>query len=141
MISLERYQRYLDKINLCESRIVHVKKWMSEDNKELKTILATYKGIQEIIESLTDIISMILKDNKSSVNDDYTNFKKIVEKGILNKKDQSILDEANGLRNRLIHNYNGIDDEMAINSFKTLLPSISNIIELLNKWIQKNLKQ
>lgn len=141
MISLERYQRYLDKINLCESRIVHVKKWMSEDNKELKTILATYKGIQEIIESLTDIISMILKDNKSSVNDDYTNFKKIVERGILNKKDQSILDEANGLRNRLIHNYNGIDDEMAINSFKTLLPSISNIIELLNKWIQKNLKQ
>lgn len=141
MISLERYQRYLDKINLCESRIVHVKKWMLEDNKELKTILATYKGIQEIIESLTDIISMILKDNKSSVNDDYTNFKKIVEKGILNKKDQSILDEANGLRNRLIHNYNGIDDEMAINSFKTLLPSISNIIELLNKWIQKNLKQ
>lgn len=141
MISLERYQRYLDKINLCESRIVHVKKWMSEDNKELKTILATYKGIQEIIESLTDIISMILKDNKSSVNDDYTNFKKIVKKGILNKKDQSILNEANGLRNRLIHNYNGIDDEMAINSFKTLLPSISNIIELLNKWIQKNLKQ
>lgn len=141
MISLERYQRYLDKINLCESRIIHVKKWMSEDNKELKTILATYKGIQEIIESLTDIISMILKDNKSSVNDDYTNFKKIVERGILNKKDQSILDEANGLRNRLIHNYNGIDDEMAINSFKTLLPSISNIIELLNKWIQKNLKQ
>lgn len=141
MISLERYQRYLDKINLCESRIVHVKKWMSEDNKELKTILATYKGIQEIIESLTDIISMILKDNKSSVNDDYTNFKKIVERGILNKKDQSILDEANGLRNRLIHNYNGINDEMAINSFKTLLPPISNIIELLNKWIQKNLKQ
>ena len=141
MISLERYQRYLDKINLCESRIVHVKKWISEDNRELKTILATYKGIQEIIESLTDIISMILKDNKSSVNDDYTNFKKIVETGILNKKDQTILDEANGLRNRLIHNYNGIDDEMAITSFKSLLPSISNIIELLKKWIQNNLKQ
>jgi uncharacterized protein YutE (UPF0331/DUF86 family) len=45
------------------------------------------------------------------VEDDYTNIAKLVEEGLLSKREADILRRFNGLRNAIAHHYNHLDLE------------------------------
>ena len=53
------------------------------------------------------------------------------ERIAINKKDADILREANGLRNRIIHRNNRVDDMIAKQSMENLLPHLKNLLDRL----------
>ncbi|MEM0466663.1 MAG: DUF86 domain-containing protein [Candidatus Thermoplasmatota archaeon] len=100
----ERRDRYKDKLELIEKRLQEIEEWTNISSQEFisdeKTKLATYKAFQELAESCMDIVAMACKDLKILPKDDYTNVEKLSQKLNINKR---MLQEINGLRNRLIH--------------------------------------
>ncbi|RLG56944.1 MAG: DUF86 domain-containing protein [Candidatus Hydrothermarchaeota archaeon] len=142
MLSEKRLQRYKDKLNLILLRTDEAKKWLGEkDLEELiydnKTKLAIYKAFQEIAEASMDIIAMVCKDEKFIPKDDYTNINILFERKILDKELRDILKEFNGLRNVLVHRYNGTDDLRALRSIDSLLQHVEKFVEVVEKWISK----
>ena len=137
----QRYNRYKDKIDLIEKRIQEIDEWADISAEEFiqdeRTKLATYKAFQELAESCMDIIAMACKDMKILPKDDYTNIEKLSTKLQFDKRN---LQDANGLRNRLIHRYNTTDDLMAFQSIHELLPEITTFIEGIKQWIKTSLK-
>ncbi|MDH7517303.1 MAG: DUF86 domain-containing protein [Candidatus Thermoplasmatota archaeon] len=138
----DRRDRYKDKIELIEKRIDEIDEWTDISSEEFledeRTKLATYKAFQELAESCMDIVAMVCKDVKILPKDDYTNIEKLSAKLNFDKR---VLQEANGLRNRLIHRYNTTDDLVAFQSIKEILPEISIFLEVIKKWIKNSLKK
>jgi len=138
----ERLKRYKDKLELIQERIQDIEKWKGNKKtqellKDRKTTLATYKAFQEIIESSMDITAMMLKDSGRTVKDDYENINKLEQQEILSKDLANSLREANGLRNRLVHDYNGLEGELAFKSIKKLIPKFKEFQKQVQSWIQK----
>ena len=126
---IHREKRYKEKFELARERIGDVGILLGDfDNKFSR--LACYKAFQELVESIFDIIAMLLKDHGKTVEDDYTNVEKL-ERIAINEKDADILREANGLRNRIIHRYNRVDDMIAKQSIENLLPHLKNLLDRL----------
>ena len=117
----ERRARCKEKIEIALKRIHNVEETLKEfENETFK--LACYKAFQETTEAITDIIAMVLIDKKKNVEDDYTNIEKIKETINFDNNDISVLKEANGLRNRIVHKYNRTDDAIAKESINNLVP-------------------
>ncbi len=138
----ERLRRYIDKIEHIEERIEDIRTWLNEreDIKEMdkKTRLAVYKAMQEVVEASTDIVAMILKDEGKLPKDDYTNIEKIFELNIIDRSVKEALNEADGLRNRLVHEYNELNDEIALESIQSLLVQIEEFVEAaVKKWLKE----
>jgi len=122
---MERIIRYKEKVELAEKRIEQIEEWMPIS--EEKTKLACYKAFQEIVEAISDIVAMLVKDRGKLVEDDYKNIEKLAEIKLIEEKDVKILEDANGLRNRIVHKYNKTDDALAIESIIYLLPHLKQI--------------
>lgn len=133
-------KRINDKIEYARERINDLESWLSEKEiKEKKALFASEKAFQELAESLMDIFAMILSDLKVGVKDDYTNIDKLKEKNILGEDHAGTAIEANGLRNRIVHRYNSVDEKIFVESAKELLPKIANLLEHLENYnMQQN---
>lgn len=140
----DRLKRYWDKVNLVSKRSDEIRKWTGIRSEDFigdeKTKLATYKAFQEVVEASMDIVAMICKDLKIPPKDDYTNIKILKTKISFDDIEKTLI-EANGLRNRIVHRYNTMDDLLAFKSMKEILPEISKFIEGVKKWIRQGLKE
>ncbi len=146
MIDESRLRRYREKILHIERRISQIEEWTlnytDEDFiRDEKTKLAVYKAFQEIVESIMDIIAMMCKDMGIPPKDDYTNIETVGNLGIINRELSEKLIEANGLRNRLVHHYNKLDDKIAFESIKELLEPILKFVGVVEDWIMKKLER
>ena len=142
-MEIERAKRYRDKINIILKRNDEINDWIGGYDIEdfihdEKTKLATYKAFQEIVEASMDCIAMACKDEKTVPKDDYTNIESL---GFIEEGMRSILTEANGLRNRLVHRYNHTDDIIAFENVKDLLPWIMEFVDVVETWIRKKLNE
>lgn len=142
-MNMERMKRYKDKLNIISKRIDEIEQWISEFEledfvRDEKTKLATYKAFEEIVESSMDIVAMMCKDSGIVPKDDYTNIDNL---DILDNEMKEVFTEANGLRNRLVHLYNEVDDILAFESIKDLLSKQEMFIELVEQWIKARLKE
>ena len=124
-----RRKRYLEKSELAEKRISEIEEWIEGDDE--KTKLACYKAFQEIVEVLFDLVAMKIKDSDKNVEDDYKNTERLIDMKIIDKKNAEILNEANGLRNRIVHKYNNLDDALAKESIIELMPNLKKILNVL----------
>lgn len=131
-----RFTRYIDKISHCERRIENIKEWTNEIDaiEDERTRLATYKAMQEVVEGLMDLLAMILKDTKKQPKDDYTNIQLANEEKLISKTEQELLNEANGLRNRLVHGYNGLNDKLVYDALTRLLPDLKELLQKVKQW-------
>ncbi len=84
-----------------------------------------YKAFQELVEASFDITAMACKDLKIIPKDDYTNIDLLFEKKIIDSSLKNALYESNGLRNRLVHRYNQLNDAMAFDSIESLKKDFS----------------
>ncbi len=132
-----RKKRYMRKIHHGRHRITLVKEWQKEGTSEyeIKSLLAIEKAAQESIEVATDLMAMILKDISIPPTDDYTNISRVLEQDIIAEKTGRILREANGLRNRLIHVYNDIEQKVLLQSIRRVMPGISEFLDVVEKWL------
>ncbi len=74
-----------------------------------------------------------------SPKDDYTNIETLENLGTIDEDLSEKLVEANGLRNRLVHRYNKLDDRITFESIKELLEPILKFVEVVENWIAKKL--
>ena len=98
--------------------------------------LAIYKAFQEVGEACLDMISMMLGDEGKTPEDDYINISKLEKLGIITKEIKQCLIDLNGLRNRIVHEYNGLDDKIALDSMDDLAPAIRDFLFEVEKWIK-----
>ena len=143
-MDVDRAKRYIDKIDLINERINDIREWLSgvsmkEFMEDKKLRLASYKAFQEIVESSMDIVAMIIRDLNLIVKDDYTNLSILKEKKILSKHVTDALKEGNGLRNRLIHRYNNLKEDIVFTSMKDLLKYFEEFVNEVEKWLKKNI--
>ena len=131
-----RIKRYRDKLNIIKRRIEQIEEWMDDFTRDEKTRLAVYKAFQEIVESSMDLLSMMCVDLKITPKDDYTNIEEISK--IVKEIDEKILKEANGLRNVIVHRYNGVDDFRAYEGIKRMLPYMGGFVKVVEKWIMES---
>lgn len=140
-----RLKRYRDKLNIIRKRKKEIKEWIkgfSVENflTDEKTKLAVYKAFQEIVEAEMDILAMICKDSKIPPKDDYTNIEMLEKEKIIDENLKKLLIRSNGLRNRIVHLYNEIDDVFAFESIKEIIED-DKFSHTVKKWIKKKLKK
>lgn len=131
-----RLKRYHDKIAIVEKRQGNISSWIHQTDE--KSVLALYKAFQEIVEAFTDICAMILKDMKELVKDDYANIDRLSEMNIFDRTEAELLKESNGLRNRLIHEYNGLERSTALQVIHDINKDFDVLIEHVKTWIKKH---
>lgn len=132
-----RLKRYKDKMDLISKRIAQVEEWQGEILEEEKAMLASYKAFQEAAEAALDLMAMMVKDTGSLPKDDYSNIELALGKKLISKKTGDALKQANGLRNRLVHEYNGLNAKRACESILELLPMLDGFLEEVAKWLKK----
>ncbi len=134
-----RKERYMQKLNELKDRVEFIESrmgWKEEflENRILRK--GIYKEFQEAVEIASDIAAMLVKDFGFAVEDDYRNFEILGNKLGLEEKIVLALKKANGLRNVLVHEYNGIIDEQAYESIIQLLPFLKEFESRVRRWAE-----
>jgi uncharacterized protein YutE (UPF0331/DUF86 family) len=142
-MDIERAKRYKDKLNFILEKVNDIEAWMPVDISDFisdkKTRLAVYKAFQELVEASFDIVAMACRDSRIISKDDYANIEALYQKNIIDESLKNVLVESNGLRNRLVHRYNTLDETMAFESIESLLPNFKYFTEVMEKWLKENL--
>lgn len=142
-MDIERAKRYKDKLNFILEKVNDIEEWTPVDISDFisdkKTRLAVYKAFQELVEASFDIVAMACRDSRIISKDDYANIEALYQKNTIEESLKNALAESNGLRNRLVHRYNTLDDTMAFESILELLPNFKYFTEVMEKWLKEHL--
>ena len=142
-IDKNRIERYIEKLEHLNEIFKELNEWTKnlEENEilnlDLKEKFGIYHASQIITEIITDIIAMVTKDLKIKPKDDYSNINYLKEKELLSEGLTLNLKKLNGLRNVLVHDYNGLDDRLAFKGIKEYNPFIEQFKEVIKKWLKK----
>jgi len=141
----ERIKRYNDKLEYFNQTIKNLKEWTENidvkeftENLELQKQYAIYHAFQISLEIITDVIAMMVKDSNKVPKDDYSNLDLLKNNDILTSGLVVKIQEANGLRNRIVHDYNGLDDSIAYQSILECIKSLKKFNEEVRNWVKKN---
>jgi len=141
----ERVQRYKEKEEYFGKLIGKLKEWTKDlnekdfiNNLSLREQFSIYHAYQIILEIITDLTAMVVKDLKIIPKDDYINIDVLAENEIISKDLSYNLKQANGLRNRIVHNYNSLDEEIAFKSIQKYLKDLEKYKEAIDNWLQKS---
>lgn len=135
----ERRNRYLDRMDTLEERLGDVERWLEDDddtlleNKERR--LALYKAFQEVVEVVADVCAMYLSDATHGIGDDSENIQKAAGR-LFSEDIGRTLVKANGLRNRVVHDYNGFSDRKALESMRKHIDALQQFEEEVERWIE-----
>ncbi len=132
-------ERILQKVEVLIDRIAFIEHHLSDavmNDRILRKAL--YKEFQEAVVSATDICALIRRILLSSAQDDYTNLDYLVGEGIISRETGRDLKAANGLRNRLVHEYDGINDHIAYGAMQRLMPSLRRFSGEVLTWLNAN---
>lgn len=121
-MEVQRIARIQDKLLHAEDRLGLFHSWHDEARHELKDRLACYKAIQEAAESLADVGAMLLKSLGIPPHDDYSNYEALAKQSVLSPSAHDALVEFNGLRNALVHEYDGLSDDRALDAAQRSSP-------------------
>ena len=121
----ERIERYRAKINYIVQNLEN----MPEEHSTKILIDALYYELFTAIEAAMDLIAMFLKDNGYIVTDDYANIDLLIINQKISSEIGNGLKECNGLRNILVHRYNGID-------VQRVEDEIEQVKSILYQWIE-----
>ncbi len=135
-----RRQRYLDKVATIELRARQVSEWTEgvepdDLSDDPRTQLAVYKALQEVVESATDLCAMRARDEGLPVKDDYGNIDALHARGDLPPDVADSMREGNGLRNRLVHHYDDLRDELVLSYVRTRLATVLQVAREVRRWL------
>lgn len=114
--------RYREKMDFINEKI----KYFDVTPMEQLEKWGLYYAIQTSIDSLYDIIAMLVKDLGLQVKDDANNLEAIVEEREISLHLREELKAAKGMRNFLVHQYNGINEKIVMKSIPKLKALIEN---------------
>lgn len=129
-----RRQRYRDKLAHADERLADLEAWIDKVPESKVHRLAVYKVVQEIVEAITDVVAMAVRDGGDLPAADYANIDHLEQAGRLSGPSAAALREANGLRNRIVHEYNGFWDQIGLDSIERLMPALAVAVEEARSW-------
>lgn len=135
-----RAARYLAKTQHARERLGQVAEWIARASTEPMARLATYKAFQEASEAAADLAAMMRVDSGDTPQDDRANFGALAERGEVARDAAARLQEATGLRNRLVHEYERLDDTVALRSIALLAPSVAAFLQEVDEWVASKRK-
>lgn len=128
-----RLARYKEKSDYIVTTIESIPDTLGSDIERS----AAYYKLHTSIEAAMDIMAMLLKDLGKDVGDDYTNIQSLEGAKVTTPKLAERLRRCNGLRNYLVHRYNGLDEEIVLDSIeevkRTLLEFLGVSERLINE--------
>ena len=135
----KRERRFYQKLETLEDRLTFIEENFPEideliGNRVLRKAL--YKEFPELTEALGDLSAMMAKEEGILVKDDYSNLERL--KPLLKPDVIENLKRANGLRNVLVHEYNGIDDTLAFESVQDVLQSFWVFDSMVKEWLKNH---
>lgn len=141
----DRLKRYKEKLEYLDKRIENLKEWISniKENEFIKKSAlqerySIYHAFQIAVEVIMDITAMMVKDENIIPKDDYSNIDVLKERNIIKSDICPKIKEANGLRNRIVHDYNGLNDSIAYERLFELMKIFKTFEREVNKWLKKN---
>lgn len=138
IVDAERLARYADKFERIDERLGQFEAWSPKAGEDEMSRAASFKAFQEIGDGLADVCAMLTKDLGMTPKDDYTNARKLEEHGVLTEGQCEVVFEVNGLRNRLVHEYDTLDEERALESASRLVPPVRELTQEVRTWISEN---
>jgi uncharacterized protein YutE (UPF0331/DUF86 family) len=135
----DRRLRYRYKILWIQDREELIGTWLKEllpdeSHHDTRTVLATFKAFQEVVESTMDIIAMYLRDHDIPSRDDYSNIDRI---DLFSEGQKKLLREMNGMKTRIVHRYNGTDESLALSYISLSMPAIHSLVQVIEQWIMQ----
>jgi uncharacterized protein YutE (UPF0331/DUF86 family) len=139
----ERKSRYYDKLANLKKYYQLLEEWFNSNKLEefsqeqnFQAIFAIYHAFELIIEVIIDISAMIVKDINHKARDSYLNFEVLLREKIITQELYDTLKELNGLRNRIVHDYNGLSDQIAWEAISNNLIKIPKFQEAIELWLK-----
>lgn len=136
----ERRDRYLEKLDRIRIRTDEIEEWSQPGVEVLlgrsRDRLAIYKAFQEAVEAAMDLCAMFLVDEDMSVGDDYENVERASGRLFPSELDRG-LKNANGLRNRVIHEYNKFEEDRALEGIAEKAGTLRAFEREARKWIKE----
>lgn len=119
---MNRIQEKINKITDFLSELDEISPSKFEDYSSNKTIKAACERyIEKIVEGITDIAFMIIKQKKFEIpEDDADAFRILLQHKVITESLYTKLKEAKGMRNIIAHEYGKIDDHIVFNSLTEL---------------------
>jgi len=139
MVEKMLVRRKLNKMIEYIEQLKEVNKYTLDDYLDNFFIKRTSERlVQLIVEVATDINGHIIVDEGYSPPEDYYNsFLKLSETGVISNDFAKELAPSAGLRNRLVHEYEEIDDEIVFKSVKKAIDNYSKYIKEIEEYLEK----
>ena len=134
-MEVKRKERYEAKADLALERLSNVREWYAQSDQ--KSRLAAYKAFQEMAEAISDLCAMACKDNGKLVKDDYANIESIKTLKLIDPKLAEALNEINGMRNRVVHEYNCFSYQKFSGSIGRLLSAAEKFLKEISGWARQ----
>ena len=147
MVSLpsDRKNRYMDKLDHLVKYHRFLSRWLAEpigepaeEDNYFRNHFSIYHSAQLLAEVISDVAAMIVKDLGHIVGDNYQNLEQLLNAGIIDRDETRMMNELNGLRNRIAHDYNGIIDKLALESIKKTKDVALAFNGKVEKWLSKH---
>jgi uncharacterized protein YutE (UPF0331/DUF86 family) len=135
--------------SLIRRKLGHIARCL-DDLRPLATLtLADYRArlyerkaaerlLQEAIEAALDVNAHVIAEAGGAVPDDYYGgFIRLGELGVLPPELARELAPSAGLRNRLVHEYEGLDDARVLASIGSLLGRYPRYIDAVERYVQR----
>ncbi len=139
----ERKNRYYQKISHLDKYIDLLSDWIGDRNSKtliekinFQEMFAIYHAFQLAMEAVADLASMIAKDLSNLAQDDYSNYQMLLNKKILSEDIYNEIKDLNGLRNRIVHDYNGLVDRVALEGIIESITILPLFKEEIEKWLK-----
>lgn len=137
-----RYQDKLEKFNLY---FTQYSEWLESHpitdldmNKDIHWVYAIIHVFQNMAELCSDLSAMILKDEQINPKDNYTNYQSLFNQKILSQPSLMALIKINGLRNRVAHEYNGLNYNIAWEAMKEFINNFKKVRGEFQAWLAQH---
>jgi uncharacterized protein YutE (UPF0331/DUF86 family) len=131
-----RKTRYKTKIHYIVKNLLLAENLIQNPNEIEEKAL--YYCLLTSIESMMDLIAMLIKDlGNIPMGDDY-NVEYLVKQGIVTEELAVHLKSCNGLRNVLVHQYNGINQEIVIDSFEDVKDTLAHMVRYMEEYLDES---
>ena len=141
----KRIIRYNKKLEKLSQNTENLNEWTEgineivfKENLKLIKKYGIYHAFQIAVEIVSDITAMLVKDLKFIPKDDYSNIDILKNKKIINSDLAAKIREANGLRNRIVHDYDDLDNNIAYNKLLELIKSLYDFKEAVSDWLKND---
>lgn len=134
--NIQRKTRYKTKISSIQACLTKIEEVLP--NPSGIVLMGVFYAISTAIEGAIDMVAMLCKDMGIMPKGDYENIQSIFERGLINKNLAEDLKKCNGLRNFLVHQYNGVDDDIVLESIPYVGTALMKFNEIVEVYLSEN---